>query len=441
MRDELRKDPPAAADGCLGVTSPHGDGAEGVTAEIELERDDGSWLVEAGNGAEPTARLLARGETLVIGSAPGSAIRIFDDAVSGRHCSLALSEGRVLVSDLGSTNGLYVGGARIEKASMAPGACFTVGRSVVSVRSEKKLLAGPAPSLPGVVGTSMALAEVMREVRRIAQVKGAVLLRGETGTGKDVFARAMHAIGPRRARPFIPLNVGTLPRELADAELFGHERGAYTGAHGAREGAFVLANGGTLFLDEIGELSPELQVKLLRVLEDGEVRPLGARTSRKVDVRIVSATWAPLSRRVAEGSFRQDLYQRLAVFVVDVPPLRERRADLPELSRHFLSEFKDEIGARELSPGALGALAAYGWPGNVRELRNVLYRAALRSPARLIAAQDVMESLSIASPRAKFTVSPEQAREMIVSHGGNVSAAARQLGVARSTLRGWVQQS
>src|SRR5205823_5078262 len=157
-----------------------------------------------------------------------------------------------------------------------------------------------------------------------------VLLRGETGSGKDVLARAIHGLGVRRARPFVPLNMGTLPRELADAELFGHERGAYTGAHGAREGAFAQAHGGSLFLDEIAEPALDLQVKLLRVLEDGEVRPIGGR-ARRVDVRIVSATWAPLHRRVAEGLFRQDLYQRLAVFVIDVPPLRDRRTDIPTL--------------------------------------------------------------------------------------------------------------
>jgi DNA-binding NtrC family response regulator len=423
-------------DGAFGEDAP-----TGVTAEIALERDDGSWVVEAGATAEPAARSFRPGETLTIGSAPGNDVRIFDPTVSSRHCALALVDGRALLSDLGSRNGLYVGGARIERANLPPGGCFTVGRAVLTLRPASRPPPDAVPSLPGVVGTSLALAEVVREVHRIAQVKGAVLFRGETGTGKDVFARAMHGIGPRRARPFIPLNVGTLPRELADAELFGHERGAYTGAHGSREGAFVLAHGGTLFLDEIGELSAELQVKLLRILEDGEVRPLGARTARKVDVRVASATWAPLTRRVAEGSFRQDLYQRLAVFVVDVPPLRDRKSDIPELARHFLTELREEIGVRELSPAALGSLAGYGWPGNVRELKNVLYRAALRSTGRLVGAAEVAESISISSPRGKLSVSPQQAREVIESHGGNVSAAARHLGVARSTLRGWVQMS
>jgi DNA-binding NtrC family response regulator len=288
--------------------------------------------------------------------------------------------------------------------------------------------------LPGIVGTSLAMRRVAREVRRVADLKGPVLLRGETGSGKDVLARAIHGLGIRRARPFVPLNVGTLPRELADAELFGHERGAYTGAHGSREGAFVQAHGGTLFLDEIAELSLDLQVKLLRVLEDGEVRPIGGRARRTVDVRVVSATWAPLHRRVAEGLFRQDLYQRLAVFVIDVPPLRERRADLPALAARFLDDFATEVGPRELTSGALAKLAGYGWPGNVRELRNVLYRAAASSGSR-IGGGDIAASLDISSTPERVPLSPEQARAAVATHGGNVSAAARQLGVARSTLR------
>jgi DNA-binding NtrC family response regulator len=287
-----------------------------------------------------------------------------------------------------------------------------------------------------VVGTSLVMRRVTRELRRVAAVRGPVLLRGETGTGKDVLARALHVAGPRRARAFVPMNVGTLPRELAEAELFGHERGAYTGAHASREGAFVEANGGTLFLDEIGELPHDVQVKLLRVLEDGMVRPVGGKP-RKVDVRIVSATWAPLERRVGEGTFRHDLWQRLAVFVIDVPPLRERRTDIVALAEKTLADVREEVGARALTPAAIARLAAHTWPGNVRELRNVVYRAALRTPTRTIRAEDIAESLYVAAP-ARSVLSAEQAQALLESHQGNVSAAARQLGVPRSTFRGWL---
>jgi DNA-binding NtrC family response regulator len=350
----------------------------------------------------------------------------------------------VVVEDLGSKNGVFVGGARVERAYLGPGAAFVIGRVVLSCRpSSKESLSGeddPTCSLPGVIGASLAMRRAVREALRCAAVKGPVLLRGETGSGKDILARAIHAAGPRQRRPFVPLNVGTLPRELADSELFGHERGAYTGAHASREGAFAAAHGGTLFLDEIAELTPDLQVKLLRVLEDGEVRPLGGRNVRRVDVRVISATWAPLQRRVAEGLFRQDLYQRLAVFVVDVPPLRERRIDIPLLAARFLAELEHEVGPRQLSASSLARLASYGWPGNVRELRNVLYRAALASSGPIIGSQDVADSLDLAGGPQRMALSPEQARAAVMGHGGNVSAAARHLGVARSTFRGLLER-
>ncbi len=412
---------------------------------IQMARDKPCPLsnVEIGPTAVPSVRTIAEGETVVVGTAGDADIRVFDRAVSAHHCALAVRGGELTVRDLGSKNGILVGGASVESARLGAGSTFVLGRVVASCVDGSRLVGSsdrPVAPLPGVIGSSLAMQRVVREVRRVADLKGPVLLRGETGSGKDVIARAMHGLGIRRSRPFVPLNVGTLPRELADAELFGHERGAYTGAHGSRDGAFVQAHGGTLFLDEIAELALDLQVKLLRVLEDGEVRPIGGRARRTVDVRIVSATWAPLHRRVAEGSFRQDLFQRLAVFVIDVPALRDRRTDIPLLAAKFLDEIAPEVGARELGSGALAKLAAYGWPGNIRELRNVLYRAALASSGIRISAADVSESLDVATSPLRADVSPEQARAAIASHGGNVSAAARQLGVARSTFRDLVSR-
>jgi DNA-binding NtrC family response regulator len=411
------------------------DRATGTTLEMAREKPCATWNLEGGAAATPAVRTVGEGETIVVGSGGEANVRVFDQAVSARHCAVTVERGELWIRDLGSKNGIFVGGARVESARLGPGASFVLGRVVVScapgVRAAADVDVAP---LPGIVGTSIAMRRVAREVRRVADLKGPVLLRGETGSGKDVLARAIHGLGIRRARPFVPLNVGTLPRELADAELFGHERGAYTGAHGSRDGAFVQAHGGTLFLDEIAELSLDLQVKLLRVLEDGEVRPIGGRARRTVDVRVVSATWAPLHRRVAEGLFRQDLYQRLAVFVIDVPPLRERRADLPALAARFLDDLATEVGPRELTSGALAKLAGYGWPGNVRELRNVLYRAAASSGHR-IGSGDIAASLDISSTPERVPLSPEQARAAVATHGGNVSAASRQLGVARSTFR------
>src|SRR5258706_5923421 len=345
-------------------------GEREATLEMDGERPSPAWQIE-GASCLPFVRSISGDERIVVGSGTGADLRVFDRSVSGRHCALHVEHGRVVVEDLDSKNGVFVGGARVERAYLGPGAAFVVGRVVLSCRPSSKpslFDEGNEPcSLPGVVVGSLAMRRVVREALRFASVKGPVLLRGETGTGKDILARAIHAAGMRHKRPFVPLNVGTLPRELADSELFGHERGAYTGADAAREAAFAEAHGCTLCLDEIAELTPDLQVKLLRVLEDGEVRPLGSRNVRRVDVRVISATWAPLHRRVAEGLFRQDLYQRLAVFVIDVPPLRERRSDIPLLAARFLAELEHEVGPRELTASGLARLASYGWPGNVRE--------------------------------------------------------------------------
>jgi DNA-binding NtrC family response regulator len=409
-----------------------------LTVELAPEGGARAWWIEGGWTCEPPARRVAEGEVVILGSGPGADLRLSDPSVSSRHCSIGIESGHPVVRDLGSKNGVFVGAAKVESARLHAGSSFVIGRAVVAIRTGGGDLAAlpvDAIELPGVVGQSIAMQRIACEVKRLAMVKGPVLLRGETGAGKDVLARALHAMGPRRGRPFVPLNVGTLPRDLADAELFGHERGAFTGAHATRAGAFEQAHGGTLFLDEIGELAPDLQVKLLRVLEDGEVRPLGARASRRVDVRVLSATWAPLHRRVGEGLFRQDLFQRLSVFVIDVPPLRERRSDLPRLSQRFLSDLEPEVGHRELSPGALAKLAAYGWPGNVRELRNVLYRAALSTETSRIGTKEIAESLEKAVAPHRVMLTADQARDALDRHAGNVSAAARQLGLARSTFR------
>ena len=233
--------------------SPVDQGDSSSTLQIEGERPSPVWTIE-GASCLPFVRSIADGEKVIVGSDAQADLRVFDRSVSGRHCAIRVECGRVEVEDLGSKNGVFVGGARVERAYLGPGAAFVIGRVVLSCRPSTKH--GPLdedrqPLLaPRRDRHSLAMRRVMREAMRFASVKGPVLLRGETGTGKDILARAIHAAGVRQKRPFVPLNVGTLPRELADSELFGHERGAYTGAHTAREGAFLEANGGSLFLDE-----------------------------------------------------------------------------------------------------------------------------------------------------------------------------------------------
>jgi len=238
-------------------------------------------------------------------------------------------------------------------------------------------------ALAAIVGDDAALRAVLARARRVAPTATPVLVTGESGTGKELLARALHELGPRPAGPFVAVNCGALPRELAESELFGHERGAFTGAAVRRRGWFEEASGGTLVLDEIGELPIDLQPKLLRVLETGRIRRVGGAGEASVSVRVVAMTLRNLAQEAQRGNFRADLYYRLAGFELVLPPLRRRRGDIPLLVRHFLREIEREVGAREVDPSALAALVEAEWPGNLRELRNVVRRAAILSERRI----------------------------------------------------------
>jgi DNA-binding NtrC family response regulator len=260
------------------------------------------------------------------------------------------------------------------------------------------------------------------------------LIQGESGTGKDLVARAIHALG-RPNGPYVPLNVGAIAESLADSELFGHRRGAFTGAVAHRLGAFEQAHRGTLFLDEVAELSPGVQVRLLRVVEDGAVKPLGSQTSTNVDVRIISACWASLPTRVEEGRFRADLYHRLSTITLQLPPLRERRTDIRALATVLLHRLEPELGSKQLSTEALGVLVAHHWPGNVRELSSVLYRAAAAASGREILPQHLILQAKSPGPRRVRDIGCFDAQALLDSHDGNVSAAARAARIPRTTFR------
>jgi DNA-binding NtrC family response regulator len=411
------------------------------TLELSYRAARGPWHLEIGSREGSRSIVLEPGERVVLGSGRNAELRISDRTVSARHCLVYAEGAGVTVKDLGSTNGLFVGAARVSDAALSAGGSFVMGRTTVVVRPDHESVSECAEPLPGVVGDSAPMRRVARDVRRHAGTRAPVLLLGESGTGKDVIARALHAVG-RRAGPYVPLNVGALSESLADAELFGHRRGAFTGALAARAGAFEQAHRGTLFLDEIAELSPALQVKLLRVVEDGSVRPLGASAPVRVDVRVVSATWAPLEQRVAEDRFRSDLYHRLSVVIISLPPLRERKSDLPALAGALLGQMAGEVGEKLLSSAALAALVAHSWPGNVRELKSALYRAAVCSDGREIDAGhvDIRRRSGSAAPGAT-NFSPDDAPALLERHRGNVSAAARAARVPRSTFRAWLDKA
>jgi DNA-binding NtrC family response regulator len=292
------------------------------------------------------------------------------------------------------------------------------------------------------IGVSRPMVQLKETIARVAPTDAAVLVEGETGTGKELVAAAIHRLSPRSQAPFIPVNCGAIPADLMESEFFGHVRGAFTGAVADTLGLFRSAHGGTLFLDEVGELPPVLQVKLLRVLQEKEVRPVGSTRSHAVDFRIIAATNRPLEQAVSEGRFRQDLFYRLNVVRVEIPPLRDRREDIPVLLTHFLREFNERFGqdVREVTPQALAALQAYQFPGNVRELENLLERAYALGATRAIGLAD----LPALSPAPAVVTAPqplvalaELERELILRAlrlHANRDHAARSLGISQRTL-------
>jgi len=307
-------------------------------------------------------------------------------------------------------------------------------------------LAGRAAGLAGMLGKSKAMREVFNLVERLAPSNATVLVTGESGAGKEGVARALHQLSSRSAGPFVDVNAGSLPAGLFEAELFGAKKGAFTGASETREGLFQAAHGGTLFLDEVGEVPLESQAKLLRVLENHEVKMVGDTKARRLDVRVVAATNRDLAAEVKAGRFRSDLYFRLSVLPLRVPPLRERMDDLPLLAEHFLQRFSVKGKRKQLSAAATKRLLAHAWPGNVRELRNVLERAALLAAKDEIGPEDLYLESGGSKPlpsgpfmQGKRLVVEAFEKDYLVrileEHAGNVARASKAAGMDRTDFR------
>jgi len=302
----------------------------------------------------------------------------------------------------------------------------------------------------GILGKSEAIHKVFSTIGKVADYKTTVLIQGESGTGKELVARALHSGSTRKNKPFIPLNCGAIPETLLESELFGHKRGAFTDAHADKKGLFAEADQGTLFLDEIGELPLTLQVKLLRVLQEGRVRPLGATRDQELDVRVVAATVRDLRREVEENRFREDLYYRLNVLQINVPPLRDRRDDIMLLVEHFIERNNGRLGTniRELDPHARKLLLNYPWPGNVRELENTIERAVVLAEGDLITVGDLPERMrEPADPVAASLTTGELSikktarfmeetliRRALEKTGGNRTAASKLLEISHRAL-------
>jgi two-component system nitrogen regulation response regulator NtrX len=416
--------------------------AEGYTT---VEAGDGEEGLEKMAEAEPDAVLL----DLALPGASGLEVlkRIAD---GWPEIPVVMMSGRATLSD--AVEATRLGAFQFLEKPLTPEAVLVTLKSALELARQRDLNRALRQELePGreLVGRSQAIEDVQALVRRVAPTDSRVLIMGESGTGKELVAVAIHALSPRRDGPFVRINCAAIPRELIESELFGHEKGAFTGATRQRRGKFELADGGTLFLDEIGDLSPEAQAKLLRAIEAGEIERVGGSELIPVDVRIVAATNHDLEAEVEEGRFREDLFFRLHVMPIRIAPLRERKEDIPLLVAHFLERYRTRHGLRapNFTESAMAALVAYEWPGNVRELGNVIERLMILFPDREIGADEIAGVLprGRAAPGAAFP-EPTSLSDMLEGYerrlirdaldaaGGNVAEAARRLKTDRPNL-------
>jgi DNA-binding NtrC family response regulator len=326
-------------------------------------------------GRERTYPVTAAGVT--VGKDPTCDAPVDDPFVSARHVRIESRDGRWLLVDLGSTNGTFIAGARVARAELPLGVPIGLGDAELVLEPREAPRPPPAAAFEGMLSRDPGMRQVFELIERVAPSDAAVTVFGETGTGKELVARALHARSGRRDAPFIPVNCSAIAETLIESELFGHEKGAFSGAERMRRGAFEEADRGTIFLDEIGELPLDLQPKLLRALELGEVKRVGASRPIQVNVRIVAATHQDLRARVRTGKFREDLFYRLCVVPVTVPPLRRRRGDVRLLAEALLDAAAPRGLPLRWTPEALQKLEGYDWPGNVRQLKNVVQRALL----------------------------------------------------------------
>ncbi|HWU88239.1 MAG TPA: sigma 54-interacting transcriptional regulator [Kofleriaceae bacterium] len=407
------------------------------------------FSVEVVAGPDQGLRAISDGTELAIGTNPGNQLVLTDSTVSRHHCQIAVDGTGFLLRDLGSTNGTTLAGHRIVAAYLAPAGVIGLGQTVLRFDVTDREVVAPLSeesALGDVLGESPAMRRLFFILNRVVQTDTTVLLEGETGTGKTMIAEALHDAGPRRKRPFVVVDCGAMSASLIESELFGHERGAFTGAHDAKQGMLEAANGGTIFLDEIGELPLELQPKLLRVLESRTVTRIGSTRTAKLDVRIVAATNRDLRAEVNGGTFRSDLFYRISTLRVRVPALRERPEDLAPLVDRFYRELAGEDAAPPVE--LLTAVARHTWPGNVRELRSFVERSFLLGPQT---PDDVPPStargyddLALTFRDAKARAMAEWERDWIgrlfKTYGGNLSRASRAAQMDRNHLRSLVRR-
>jgi DNA-binding NtrC family response regulator len=408
------------------------------------------------SGPERGAEHVIASDVIRVGKAPDNDLVLSDETVSRVHFEIVRDAKGYLARDLKSTNGTFLDGAEIKEAYIRAGSIIAAGAAELKFtpfEERIEILPSDKEALGPMVGRSAAMRSIFGLLERIAPTDATVLIEGETGTGKDMIARTLHQLSRRAAGPFIVVDCGAVAGTLIESELFGHEKGAFTGAAATRQGAFELAHGGTVFLDELGELALDLQPKLLRVLEQRELRRVGGSRTLKIDLRIVAATRKDLRSEVDKGKFREDLYFRLNVVPIVAPALRERREDIPLLVEQFVRALSPD-GDLAIPDHSMAALMAHDWPGNVRELRNVIERAlalgadagALVSPlggarpgggaARPAADLDFTPGLSFREQKEKWNDLFERryVTWLLRRADGNISKAARDADMDRKYL-------
>ncbi len=418
--------------------------------------------VERENGGAVARSVIHEGELCRIGTHSSNEVVLEDPAVSRFHCRIAREEGAFRIRDGGSLNGTFLSGVRIRDADLSREVVLELGSSLVRVRTGEEdatTLVPMVPAFGAIVGASSAMQRLFLLLDKVASSDINVYIEGESGTGKELVATELVQHGTRAEKPFVVVDCGAISPNLVESELFGHVRGSFTGADRDRVGAFESAEGGTVFLDEIGELPLELQPKLLRALEQREVRRVGESRARKVNVRVICATNRDLEREVNRGRFREDLYFRLAVVTVRVPPLRERKEDLPLLVQSFLAQLGAEARQHQLFPAeVLAEMARHDWPGNVRELRNYVERSLVletalhgldsgpeaqpETPFDPGAPPKIDVSIPFKTAKESLVDGFERAylKELLEQSGGNMSKAARVAGIDRMYLHRLVQK-
>jgi two-component system, NtrC family, response regulator GlrR len=430
------------------MTTPKQRNPEWRTQAITVtarERRVAQFAVEVVGGPDHGVRVVSDGSELAIGTNPGNQLILTDSTVSRHHCQITADDKGFVLRDLGSTNGTTLGGHRIITAYLEPSSVFTVGQSAVRFDITQAEVVEPLAEeaeLGRVLGESPAMRRLFYVLRRVATTDTTVLLEGETGTGKTMIAEALHDAGPRANKPFVVVDCGAMSASLIESELFGHERGSFTGAIENKQGMFEAAHGGTIFLDEIGELPLDLQPKLLRVLESKQVTRIGSTRAAKLDVRIIAATNRDLRSEVNGGGFRPDLFYRLSTLRVRVPALRERVEDMAPLVDRFYRDVAGETAAPPVE--LLSAVARHSWPGNVRELRSFVERSFLLGlqPFEDSPRGDSVrtnDDLALSFREAKARATGEWERDWLArlfkAYGGNLSRASRAAQMDRNHLR------